>query len=276
MQKITTIDDERVANYRNLRERQLRDEGVFITEGALLTQRLLQSRFPVESLFVTEENATSFAEQLQNQESSIPLYVAKASLMREIVGFDFHRGVLGIGKRVSFPNVVSTVEDMATAHSSLRLIACPDTETAENLGLIVRSAVAFGAQCLLLPKNGADPLSRRCLRQSMGSALTLPVAHSQNLLQDLCLLREKVGLQLVAAVAQGDREKLTPLPQFIWPQRSVLILGNEYRGLDTDWLDACDFHVTIPLAPDHDSLNVAVATGVLLYHMSAQISDNRF
>ena len=270
MQEITTIEDVRVNNYRNLRERQLREEGIFITEGALLTQRLLQSRFPVESLFVTEENAASFTQLLQNDALSIPLYVAQASLMRQIVGFDFHRGVLGIGKRLPLPDVISTIETLAASQHKLHLIACPDTETAENLGLIVRSAVAFGINGLLLSTNGADPLSRRCLRQSMGSALTLPIARSSNLLQDLRQLRQSAGVQLVAAVAQGDANPVS-LPDFTWPKRSVLILGNEYQGLDKAWLDECDYHVTIPLSPHHDSLNVAVATGVLLYHLSSQL-----
>lgn len=275
MQLITTLEDERVANYRNLRERHLRNEGIFITEGALLTQRLLQSRFPVESLFVTEENVASFAELLQNRVPLPSLYVAKASLLRQIVGFDFHRGVLAIGKRLPFPDVISAISKIASSDSSFGFIACPDTETSENLGLIVRSALAFGVGGLLLSDDGADPLSRRCLRQSMGGALALPIVRSADLLQDLVALRQSVGLQLVAAVAQSD-EKPIALPQFTWPQRSVLILGNEYHGLDKAWLAECNFQVTIPLAPNHDSLNVAVATGVLLYHMSSQRAENKF
>jgi tRNA G18 (ribose-2'-O)-methylase SpoU len=161
---------------------------------------------------------------------------------------------------------------MAASQLSFHLIACPDIETAENLGLIVRSAVGFGIEGLLLPQNGADPFSRRCLRQSMGASLSLPIGCSENLLQDLCRLRQETGLQLVAAVAQAD-EKPIALPNFTWPQRSVLVLGNEYRGLEKAWLDTCDYHVTIPLAPNHDSLNVAVAAGVLLYHMSSQIGS---
>jgi tRNA G18 (ribose-2'-O)-methylase SpoU len=274
MQLITTLEDERVASYRNLRERRLREEGIFITEGALLAQRLLQSDFEVESLFVTEENATSFVEQLQNRVPLPPLYVAKASLLRQIVGFDFHRGVLAIGKRLPFPDALSIVSKTASSDSSFTFIACPHTETSENLGLIVRSALAFGVRGLLLSNDGADPLSRRCLRQSMGSALTLPIARSADLLQDLVALRQAVGLQLVAAVAQSDGRPIA-LPQFTWPQRSVLILGNEYQGLDKAWLDKCDFQVTIPLVPAHDSLNVAVAGGVLLYHMSSQLTNNR-
>jgi tRNA G18 (ribose-2'-O)-methylase SpoU len=262
--QITSLDDARVAPYRNLRERDLRAEGVFITEGSLLAERLLQSRFPAESLFVTNENASRYAELLRNR---VPLYVAEPTLMRQIVGFDFHRGVLGLGRRLPFDGVVATVEKIATIHQKLRLLACPSTQTSENLGLLLRSAAAFGVDAILLPNDGADPLSRRCLRQSMGSALSVSIARSQNLLNDLVQLRASCDLQLVAAVAD-DGENIVALNEFQWPSRSALVVGNEYSGLDENWLRGCDFRVTIPVAPGCDSLNVAVATGVLLYEMS--------
>ncbi len=269
VQTISSLDDPRVAGYRNLRERSLRDEGVFITEGALLAERLLQSRFPIESLFVTVENADRFAELMQGR---APLYVAEAALMRQIVGFDFHRGVLGLGRRLPFQDATSTVEQKSSSSQRLQLLACPSTETAENLGLIMRSAAAFGVGAVLLPNEGADPLSRRCLRQSMGSALFLPLARSNDLLDELCALRQSHNVCLVAAVAD-DGESIVSLDGFVWPLRAVLIVGNEYSGLDEGWLAACDYRVTIPIAAGCDSLNVAVATGVFLHHMRAASVD---
>lgn len=280
IQTITSLDDPRVALYRNLRERNLREEGRFITEGALLAERLLQSRFPVESLFVTEENAPRFAALLEALPEALPengaplcapLYVAQAALMRQVVGFDFHRGVLGLGRRLPFPDLASLIVPMASTRETLRLVACPGTETGENLGLILRSAAAFGVHGVLLPHDGADPLSRRCLRQSMGSALSLPIARSADLRAELCALRSSLGLRLVAAVAE-EGEAVMPLNNFAWPARSVLIVGNEYHGLDASWLAACDHLVTIPVAPGCDSLNVAVATGIFLHHMRENVS----
>lgn len=278
-QSIFSLDDPRIAGYRGLRERSLRDEGLFITEGALLAERLLASRFPVESLLVSENSQARLAGL---EQSGAPLYVAEPGLVRQIVGFDFHRGVLALGHRLPFPDATALVEslveslaDAAGSNARLRLVACPSTETAENLGLIVRSARAFGVHGLLLG-DGADPLSRRCLRQSMGSSLFLPTARSARLLEELRELRRSLGLRLVAAVASntaistttGANSGVIPLSEFAWPARSVLAVGHEYHGLDPLWLESCDDRVTIPVAPECDSLNVAVATGVLLHHMS--------
>ncbi len=268
--QITTLDDPRVAPYRNVRERNLRAEGLFIAEGTLLAERLLGSRFEVESLFTTEENAARFAQLLQNsQHPQTSLYIAPAVLMREIVGFDFHRGVLAIGRRVPFATTQELVSQaLEQIGERVHFLACPATETSENLGLLLRSASAFGLSGVLLANNGADPLSRRCLRQSMGSALNLPFATSENLLDDLGALRQAHGFSLIGAVA--DDENAVSLGHFQFPQRAVLILGNEYQGLDTKWLAACDFHVTIPLAPGCDSLNVAVAAGIFFHQMHAK------
>lgn len=271
---IDSLDDPRIAHYRGLRERDLRAEGVFITEGALLAERLLKSRFATESLFIAAGSEARLVEELAlHGRGEVPVYIAEAALMREIVGFDFHRGVLGLGRRATLPNAASLVQQALESGDTLSLIACPGTETAENLGMILRSAAAFGIQGVLLPEAGADPFSRRCLRQSMGSALTVPLGQSADLLSELVALKRNSGLELVAAVAAGNAENegaghvVKSLKSFVWPRRSVLLVGNEFHGLESGWLEQCDHLVMIPVADDCDSLNVAVATGVFLYEM---------
>ena len=256
MNRIESLDDPRVALYRNVRERDLRREGVFIAEGALLVERLLRSRFSVESIFVSTHCLANF------QNSDVPIFHTDAELMRQIVGFDFHRGALAIARRLPFPDARSLVAQ-TPRDAALQMLACPATETAENLGLILRSARAFETDGVLLPTDGADPLSRRCLRQSMGGALSQPIAQSADLLREL---REDSSLQLVAAVAGEDAVSLS---DFVWPRRTVLVVGNEFQGLDDSWLAACHHRVSVPIAPDCDSLNVAVATGILLHHLRA-------
>jgi tRNA G18 (ribose-2'-O)-methylase SpoU len=256
---IDSLDDARVAGYRNVRERDLRAEHLFIAEGTLLAERLLNSRYPVESLFTTPENTARFDDLLRGR---APLYVAQAALLRQITGFDFHRGVLSLARRLPF---AKSADLFPNDNAPLKIIACGGVATAENLGMIVRSAAAFAINGVLLPQNGADPLSRRCLRQSMGSALTLPIALSENLSQDLNAARETAQIQTIAAVAD-DAPGVVALNKFSWPRRAVLLMGHEFYGIDDEWMQACDFRVTIPISPLCDSLNVAVAAGILLHH----------
>src|SRR5690606_9501207 len=96
MERIHSIHDPRVVAYRNRKERTLRGENIFVTEGLLLTERLLKSRFRTESLLVSQRMVWQVQPLVP---AGVPMYVAPDYLIHELVGFPFHRGVLGTGHR---------------------------------------------------------------------------------------------------------------------------------------------------------------------------------
>lgn len=265
MERIGSLDDPRVAAYRNLRDRTLRGESVFVAEGCVLTRRLLASRFETESLLVDEEYADEFQQLAAGR---MPVYVAPKTLLLSIVGFPFHRGALAIGRR---PPPRTLEEVLAHAAPSpcrqpLRVLVLPEVTKPENLGLAFRAAAAFGIDAVLLGPRSCDPLSRRAMRVSMGSVLTAPFARSTDLARDLAALRNHWGVELNAAVLDKDAQ---PLACAAWPPRSAVVFGNEFDGLSADWLSLCDRRLTIPMQPNTDSLNLGVATGIFLYEMTA-------
>jgi tRNA G18 (ribose-2'-O)-methylase SpoU len=261
MQRVDSIDDPRVAPYRNLRDRTLRGESIFVTEGRILTRRLLESPFEAESVLAAEGVAAEFAPLVGDRTA---LYVAAESLLLEIVGFPFHRGVLGCGRR---PPVRTLAELMPGVDRSgpLCLVICPEVAKPENLGLIFRTAAGFGVDGVLLGQRCCDPLSRRALRLSMGGVLGVPFARSQNVLDDLQTLKSRYGLELLATVLDDRAERIE---QLRWPPRAGLLLGNEADGLRGDYLSVCDHRVTIPMRPGTDSLNLGVAAGIFVYEMT--------
>lgn len=260
MERIESIDDPRIAAYRNLRDRTLRGEGIFVAEGRLLVHRLLASRFAAESVLATEHYAAEFARAISTE---VPLYMASEALLREIVGFDFHRGALAAGRRRSLSSVSELVEGLPP-HRGASLVVLPEVTKPENLGLIVRSAAALGVDGVVLGERCCEPLSRRALRLSMGSVLQVPMARSVDLAADLVLLRQRFGFERFAAVLDAGAE---PLPAVRWPKRTALLFGNEFDGLSDTWLGLCDRRVTIPMQPGVDSLNLGVAAGVFLYEL---------
>jgi tRNA G18 (ribose-2'-O)-methylase SpoU len=265
MERIESIDDARVAPYRNLRDRTLRGESIFVTEGELVTLRLLGSRYPAESVFVAEK----FAERLEQAVGDVPLYVGSEKLLREVVGFPFHRGVLGAGRRTG---ALGLDEMMAGAGMSGRcgLVVCPEVTKPDNLGLIFRSAAAFGVEGVLLGSRCCDPLSRRALRLSMGGVLQMPWVTSNDLPGHLRRLRTEWRFELWATVLDERADRLDSL---CWPDRTALLLGNEFDGLEEPYLSLCDRRVTIPMRPGVDSLNLGVAAGVFLYEMKCRRRD---
>ena len=261
MHRIDSIDDPRIAPYRNLRDRTLRGESLFVTEGRVLTLRLLEGPFEAESVLVADEYAEEFARRTGDR---VPLYVAPEPLLLEIVGFPFHRGVLGAGRRKAplRPDELLARFDLA---ARLRLVVLPEVTKPENLGLVFRSAAAFGIDAVLLGQWSCDPLSRRALRVSMGGSLQAPWTRSDDILADLATLRSRWRVELAAAVLDPGAE---PLAEVRWPDRAAVLLGNETEGLRDRLLWLADRRVTIPMRPGVDSLNLGVAAGVFLYAMS--------
>lgn len=264
MERIASLDDPRVAAYRNLRDRTLRGEGLFVAEGRLVVRRLLESDYTCESVFVAEQHAAEFAPLLG---PGVPCYVGSEALLAQVVGFRFHLGVLAAGRRCPLPRPAE-LRDRLDCSGPLRLVVCPAVTNPDNLGLIFRSAAALGIQAVVLGQRCCDPLSRRSLRVSMGGVLKLPLARAAQLGAELPELKSRFGLSFVGAVASGPAE---PLPKFRWPERAALLVGNEYYGLERQWLECCDHLVTIPMRPGVDSLNLGVAAGIFLYEMQRSV-----
>ena len=248
-----------MAAYRNLRDRTLRGERMFVAEGSLLVVRLLASRFAAESLLAAEPLVAEFVPRVP---ASVPIYVAAEPLLQAIIGFHLHQGVLAAGRRRP---EMSLEEMLGPPHDRpLGIIVCPRITKPENMGLIFRVAAGLGAEGLVLGPECCDPFSRRCMRVSMGAVLRAPYRKSSDLAADLDALRNRWGVELVAAVLD---ERAAPLAALHWPRRAAVMLGNEFDGLDGRWLEFCTHRATIPMAGQTDSLNLGVAAGIFVYEM---------
>jgi tRNA G18 (ribose-2'-O)-methylase SpoU len=229
----------------------------FVVEGQLLAERLLTSGLDLESVLVEERLADEWAALVP---PATPLLVIPHALVRELIGFRFHRGVLACGIRPPSADVRRLLQ---AAHDTATWVVCAGVQDPENLGGILRSGAAFGVQAVLLGDDCADPFSRRVARTSMGANFRLPLIESEDLGTDLATLRGELGVQLVATVLADDAEAL----EAVRPAgRTALLFGSEGFGLAPHYLALCDRRVTIPMRPGVDSLNVNVAAGIFLYH----------
>jgi tRNA G18 (ribose-2'-O)-methylase SpoU len=259
---IHSLDDPRVFHYRNLKERELaRLGGRFIAEGEWVVRRLLESSYPTESVLVIERKAAAIAQVVP---AGVPVYVTTADVMEQIVGFDFHSGVMAVGLRGTSP----TVDDvMASAPDRQRatLVVCPQIEKTDNLGAIIRVAAAFGADAVVLGEKCCDPFYRQSVRVSMGAVLKIPIVRSENSMNDLRRLREAHGVERIATVLDESAQRLEEAGR---SGPIALLFGNEGYGLSPEIVALCDRKVRIAMERGTDSLNVAVAGAVFLYHFT--------
>jgi tRNA G18 (ribose-2'-O)-methylase SpoU len=186
------------------------------------------------------------------------------------VGYRFHLGVVAAAERRAWTDIESTCRMQRERNGGVTLVVCPAVNDPENLGAIARIADVFGVDGILAGPGCPDPLSRRVLRVSMGAVLRLPVWVDEQPELLLDRLHDEIGLQAAAAVTDPDA---TPIARFERPPSLALVLGNEAQGLSAPWIARCHHRVTIPMRPNADSLNVAVATGILLYSLSTAQSD---
>ncbi|MEX1039822.1 MAG: RNA methyltransferase [Pirellulaceae bacterium] len=256
---VAEIDDPRLAPYRHQfdRKRHAADRW-FVAEGRFLVERLLATDWEMHSILV--DDAAKVPPIPPHRIEQLPIYGAPRAAIQELVGFNFHRGVMAAGCR---PERTEVTDERSLGETSWTVVAAANIGDAENLGSIIRTACGFGAAAILLDSRCVDPYSRRALRVSTGHAFKIPIVESADFVADLEILRQRHQATLYATVLD---EHAQPLSRVVPSPRSVILVGNEGFGLDRYLIDACQHRVTIPMRRGSDSLNVAMATGICLYH----------
>jgi tRNA G18 (ribose-2'-O)-methylase SpoU len=256
---IASAADPRLMPYMGVKERDLlRSEGQFIVEGKVTLGRLIEaSRFPVMSLFLAENRVAPLEGMLAKLDPAIPVYTAPQSVMDQVTGFHLHRGVLALARRGEQQTCEQLIASFAT-REPLTLLTLVTLANHDNVGACFRNAAALGADAVLLDAASCDPLYRKSIRVSAGTALSLPFAHSGDGASILSAL-EAASIETWALTPSGGEPLQTVKP----PPRLAIVLGAEGPGLPATLMDRCR-RISIPMAPGIDSLNVAAAGAIAL------------
>ena len=221
---------------------------------------MIASNLEVESVLMANRRAAEIAPIVPPH---VPAYVVPDELVEQIIGFQFHSGVLAVGVRPQR----KTLDDVLPRDAkSIRLVICPETANTENLGGMIRIAAAFGVDAMILGERSCDPFFRQSVRISMGTVFRLPIIQSQDILHDLDRLRREWNVELFATVL--DDPESQPLSNTESGTRWALLFGNEAQGLPHPIVDCCDRRITIPMKLGTDSLNVMVAAGIFLHQFT--------
>ena len=153
-------------------------------------------------------------------------------------------------------------EPVALEQLPERVVALDGVQDPGNLGTIWRTADAAGFQALLLGAGGADPLSPKVQRAAMGSGFRLPFCHAPELADALLQLRQR-GYRVFASDLSGADFYARPDAG----EKFVLVIGNEARGISDAVREAADCRVKLPMRGGAESLNAAVAAGIMMYEL---------
>lgn len=255
--------DERIGDYRNLRFTPAghTQRAIFVAEGEKTVRRLLRSTIEVVSVLAQADFYEKYVGEIARK--GIPsdcCYVADKSVLESIVGYRLHQGILAIGKRT---------EETPLAELSGKVLVLDRVIDAENVGAIIRTAVAFGIDSFVLDRPSAHPFLRRAVRVSLGACFSIKY-HICDSLPEAVRELESDGRAIIAA--EQDKRSVSVF-DFRFPPRFVLIMGSEGYGVDKELLDRCQSIVELPVAPGVDSLNVAATASALLFEQARQLAE---
>lgn len=258
--QITSIDDERIAQYRDVANpAAIARAGLFVAEGRLVVSRLLAlDRFRTRSALVTQTAFDALFGTTPPPASRAAVYVVAQELMDAIVGFNIHRGCVALAERpqgLGLPDL-----PLASLH---RVLVLEGVNNPDNVGGIFRSACAFGVEAVVLGPACGDPLYRKAIRTSMAATLQVPFVRAEAWPGALETLRAH-GLRVLALATGADARAIDEVASA--GGRDALVVGNEGTGLSAAALAAADGRVRIPMAPGVDSLNVTVAASIAMHH----------
>jgi tRNA G18 (ribose-2'-O)-methylase SpoU len=250
-----------------LRDKDLVSHGAAIVEGHTLVRRLARiGKTPLSVLCASgqeDEYRRLFADRC-------PVQSLTYGEITEIIGYKFHRGVLAAVSRPEFGNWRS----LNPASTGPLVLDSSHIQEGSNLGAIIRSSRAFGVTHVLIGPKTADPYSRKAIRASAGWVFSTGFYPYDGGISGLRELSER-GYALLAAESRAAGAM--PLEEYCAGDRAaaeLLVLGHEFEGIDDSRRGAMDRLVEIPMEEGTDSLNVAVAAGILLYRLSRPLRSH--
>ncbi|WP_422772142.1 23S rRNA (guanosine(2251)-2'-O)-methyltransferase RlmB [Plantactinospora sp. WMMC1484] len=222
----------------------------------------LRAQVPATALYVAQgidiDDRVNEAVRTAADRGIAILEVSRAELDR-MTGGVLHQG---IGVQVP-PFAYEPFEDLLAAaleHPTPLLVALDGVTDPRNLGAVIRSAAAFGAQGVFVPERRAAGITATAWRTSAGAAARVPVSQVTNLTRALKLAQQE-GFLVVGLDADGETD-LYGLEAAVGPL--VVVVGSEGRGLSRLVGATCDLRVSIPMVSEVESLNASVAAAVAL------------
>lgn len=257
---ITSLSNPLIKQARALHQKKARAEsGLFLVEGIHHVGEAISAGWEVDSVLYAPQLLTSeFAKNLISRLAAKTQPVS-AQVMESLADKENPQGIIAIvhQRRLS-------VDSLQSPSLCVALVAPQDPG---NVGTILRTMDAVGAEALFLLDRGVELYHPTVVRSSMGTLFWKPIV--QTSFQEFVDWARGRKYQLIGTSAHGDVEYQTFVPDWPW----ILVLGNEQKGLSLEQSNACDVTVSLAMRGRVSSLNLAVAAGVLLYQYCGNPSN---
>lgn len=220
----------------------------------------------IKDLFLTKGAAQEDSIMSLVQANNISYTVVTSAEIESHVGRDtVHQGVLALlDEKVLYTSLEEVLSSVSSKDRPL-FVLLDELQDPHNVGAIIRSAVAFGADAILMPEHDQTQITGTVIKTSAGTNFSIPIVRIGNINTTLLKLKEK-GYWAYALTGDGD----TSLPSVAFDTPSIIVIGSEGSGIAKKTLEHCDFKLSIPMSPLCESLNASNAVAVTLYEWNKQ------
>jgi len=238
---ITSLNNEHIKNLNKLKEKKERDKtNTFLIEGEHLVNEALKNNLLIELIVLENENI--------NINSIKTTYVSK-EVMKKLSNMD------------SYPTVIGVCQKKQKEEIGNKILLLEDVQDPGNLGTIIRSAVAFDIDTIILSPKTVDLYNHKVIRSTQGMLfnINIIIEEPKTIITEL---KEKKYQILGTKVDNGKNIKDIPTKD-----KFVLIIGNEGQGMSSEISNLCDEYLYIEMNNKVESLNASVAASILLYEL---------
>ncbi|RLD77773.1 MAG: 23S rRNA (guanosine(2251)-2'-O)-methyltransferase RlmB [Bacteroidetes bacterium] len=182
-----------------------------------------------------------------------------------VYSYKNHQGVIAVLSPVTYQKIENILPDIYEKGEDPFILILDEVSDVRNFGAISRTAECAGIHAIVIPDKGSAAINSDAIKASAGALYQIPVCRVHNILSAIDLMKES-GLQIVAASEKSDKNYTEA--KFTGPL--AIVMGSEEKGVSYKILKLCDETVKIPILGSIESLNVSVATGILLYEAVKQ------
>ncbi|MCF0148664.1 MAG: RNA methyltransferase [Clostridium sp.] len=254
---IESKDNNLFKNIKKLKERRFRDkEGLFILEGFRLIEEAIKAKMEIENIIISKDYEQKFQEfLLNNMDLSKKTYFLANNLFMQVASTENPQGIIAVVKKKN---------NQKTLKGDFYLI-CDKVQDPGNLGTIIRTAHAAGVNGIILTKGTVDVYNDKTIRSTMGSIFYIPIFYDD---ENYSIIRElkEDGFSLVATSLAESKNFFEENLK----GKTILAVGNEGNGISNELFELADKKVKIPMPGGAESLNVSIATSIILFEKVRQ------
>lgn len=266
---ITSKSNPTVMRVRSLTEKKYRDEyGLFRTDGVKLAAELFSHGIVPELVLFKESSKEKVLSRIGENFPDCDAVVLSDAVFDRVSEEKSPEGIICEVKHLDNHGKIATInKDTLFFHVNERIILLESVRDPGNLGTVIRSAAALGANSIIISSDCADIYNPKTVRASMGAIFGINVLTTEDLARTVTELR-KAGRKVFAAAL--DRKAMA-LDRVRLEEGDCFVVGNEGHGLSQAVLDVCDAKVFIPISVGAESLNAAIAASILLWEQKRQL-----